>query len=51
MAETRARIAELDPVWDRITREAEQAVADAPDMEKIIEGFTVSVPGAAPATR
>ncbi|MBY6004452.1 serine O-acetyltransferase [Salipiger bermudensis] len=30
MAETRARIAELDPVWARITREAEQAVADEP---------------------
>ncbi len=34
-----------------VTGYAEQAVADAPDMEKIIEGFTVSVPGAAPATR
>ncbi|EPX81954.1 serine O-acetyltransferase [Salipiger mucosus] len=30
MAETRARIAELDPVWARITREAEDAVADEP---------------------
>ena len=30
MAETRARIAELDPVWARITREAEEAVAAEP---------------------
>ena len=30
MAETRARIAELDPVWARIMREAEAAVADEP---------------------
>ena len=34
MAETRARIAELDPVWDRITREAEQAVADEPLVDR-----------------
>ena len=30
MAETRARIAELDPVWARITQEAEAAVAAEP---------------------
>ncbi|MDO6586060.1 serine O-acetyltransferase [Salipiger sp. 1_MG-2023] len=30
MAETRAKIAELDPVWARITREAEEAVAAEP---------------------
>lgn len=30
MAETRAKIKELDPVWHRITREAEAAVADEP---------------------
>ncbi|EIE49157.1 serine acetyltransferase [Salipiger aestuarii] len=30
MPETRAKIAELDPVWARITREAEEAVAAEP---------------------
>ena len=30
MAETRAKIAELDPVWGRITLEAQEAVADEP---------------------
>ena len=30
MAETRTNLSELDPVWSRITREAEAAVADEP---------------------
>ena len=30
MAETRAKVAELDPVWARIMREAEEAVGDEP---------------------
>ncbi|SLN50487.1 Serine acetyltransferase [Roseivivax jejudonensis] len=30
MAETRAKVAELDPVWARVMREAEEAVANEP---------------------
>ncbi|MFW2587544.1 serine O-acetyltransferase [Sagittula sp. SSi028] len=30
MAETRAKLAEVDPVWGRITREAREAVAEEP---------------------
>ncbi|MBT9384262.1 serine O-acetyltransferase [Pseudooceanicola sp. CBS1P-1] len=30
MANTQAKLAELDPVWDRITREAKVAIADEP---------------------
>ncbi|SEO50982.1 serine O-acetyltransferase [Salinihabitans flavidus] len=36
MPETRAKIAELDPVWQRITREAEQAVQEEPLMGGLI---------------
>ncbi|MDR9486326.1 MAG: serine O-acetyltransferase [Sediminimonas sp.] len=30
MAQTRAQLSEVDPVWDRISQEAKQAVADEP---------------------
>ncbi len=36
MAETRAYIASVDPVWDRITEEARDAVADEPLMGGLI---------------
>ena len=36
MAETRANIASVDPVWDRITEEARDAVADEPLMGGLI---------------
>ena len=36
MAETRATVTEIEPVWDRITREARQAVADEPLMGGLI---------------
>ena len=32
MAETRTNIARVDPVWDRITNEAQDAVRDEPLM-------------------
>ncbi len=36
MAETRANIASVDPVWDRITEEARDAVADEPLMGGLV---------------
>lgn len=36
MAETRAKIAPVDPVWDRITKEAEEAVRKEPLMGALI---------------
>ncbi|MCK0139015.1 serine O-acetyltransferase [Aliiroseovarius sp. F47248L] len=36
MAEKRATVTEIEPVWDRITREARQAVADEPLMGGLI---------------
>ncbi|TKZ20890.1 serine O-acetyltransferase [Shimia litoralis] len=36
MAETRAKITEIDPVWQRISAEAEQAVRDEPMMGGLV---------------
>ncbi|MGI3168236.1 serine O-acetyltransferase [Pseudooceanicola sp. C21-150M6] len=36
MAETRARLTPVDPVWDRITREAEEAIAKEPMLGGLI---------------
>ncbi|MDP5215950.1 serine O-acetyltransferase [Ruegeria sp. 2205SS24-7] len=36
MAETRAHISSVDPVWDRITKEAEEAVRDEPLMGGLV---------------
>ena len=36
MAETRTKIARVDPVWDRITNEAQDAVRDEPLMGGLI---------------
>ena len=36
MAETRTKPIALDPVWDRISREARQAVADEPVMGGLV---------------
>jgi len=38
MARTRTQLAELDPVWSRITREAEAAVADEPLLGGLVHG-------------
>lgn len=36
MAETRTNIAQVDPVWDRITREAQESVQDEPLMGALV---------------
>jgi len=36
MAETRTKLSELDPVWDRISREARAAVADEPLLSGLV---------------
>jgi len=38
MAKTRTQLAELDPVWSRITREAEAAVVDEPLLGGLVHG-------------
>ena len=38
MAKTRTHLAELDPVWSRITREAEEAVRDEPLLGGLVHG-------------
>jgi serine O-acetyltransferase len=38
MAKTRSQLAELDPVWSRITREAEIAVRDEPLLGGLVHG-------------
>ncbi len=38
MAETRANLTELDPVWSRVTREAEEAIRDEPLLGGLVHG-------------
>ncbi len=44
MAETRAKIAELDPVWARIVTEAEQAVVDEPLLGGLVHSSVLHHP-------
>jgi len=44
MAETRAKLAKLDPVWARITTEAEQAVRDEPLLGGLIHSSVLHHP-------
>ncbi len=41
MAEARAELRKLDPVWDRITREAKEVIADEPLLGGLIGGACV----------
>ncbi|QOL79795.1 serine O-acetyltransferase [Pseudooceanicola spongiae] len=44
MANTRAKLAELDPVWDRIVREAKAAIADEPLLGGLIHNTVLHHP-------
>jgi len=44
MAETRAKLAQVDPVWARVTQEAEQAIADEPLLGGLIHSSVLHHP-------